>query len=228
MGRENVEPRAPGHVEVDLLIQAAGAVRRLHVHAVHDLHHLGQIQGEAVDSILAVQPCDMLHGVVLRMIGEEKDSRQIVEPNVILDARIGIPKTEHDRRFDGRIKIGDPVVVQEIDVVVVNAADAEPQEIMKAARDSGIDAGGGRALDIHIAGGDGEGRIHVRAEIDRLFGRDRRGLDCRLGDGDPNVGKILGAKARTERRDQRKHQSCEGGERQRDSSMAGGEVHWAR
>ena len=111
------------------------------------------------------------------MVREEKGGRQVVESNVILDARVGIAKTEHDRRFDRRVKIGDPVVVQEIDVVVVNGANIQAQEVMKAARDAGIDAGRRRALNVRIAGVDRKWRIQVRVQIDRLFGCDRRAFD---------------------------------------------------
>src|SRR6266404_3299279 len=139
----NVEPRPAGDVEIYLLIQTAPAVLRLNIHAVHDLHHLREIQSEPVDSILALEPDHVLDGIVFIVIGEKKNGWEIIEPEVVLGACLGVTNPDHDRGLDRGVKIGDPQVMGEIDVVIVDTADGEAELVMETARDSGIKAGGG-------------------------------------------------------------------------------------
>jgi hypothetical protein len=89
---------------------------------------------------------------------------------------------------------------------------------MKPARDAGIDAGRRRALDLRFVGSDREGRVYVRAQVDRLFRRDWRRLD-RFGRGDPNVGKILREETRAQQRAERNRRNAKG-DKQRGCSLA--------
>ena len=81
----------------------------------------------------------MLQRVVLRVVREEKEARDVIEPQIIILARFGVADAQHDRWLDRGVIIRDAIVMREVDVVVVDAADRKAEFVMKTARDTGID-----------------------------------------------------------------------------------------
>src|SRR3954469_21116409 len=84
--------------------------------------------------MLAFQADDMLDGVRLRMIGEEKDARSIVEPDVILLARDDIAVTQGQAGLNRKVVIVDAIVFGEINIVVIHAAEVETKRVVKLMR----------------------------------------------------------------------------------------------
>ena len=64
----------------------------------------------------------LLKGVILRMIGKQKQARRVIESNVIIFASVNIARAESEHRFNREVIIGNTIRLTDVNVVIVNAA----------------------------------------------------------------------------------------------------------
>src|SRR6266568_1914582 len=118
--------------------------------------------------MVSFQTNQMLDRVILRVVGEEENTRNVIEPDIVLLTPYDVAEAKRDRWFDRDIIIRNSVCLADVDVVVINAANGQAQCILKAARLGGIATLGG-GLDVR------SGRFVRRAYFDRGSGLRRLG-----------------------------------------------------
>ena len=131
---KNVDACPRAHVEIGEIAGNRCVGPPDEIGAVEDLDVLCKHEIESAKPMVTFQADQMLDGVVLSVIEKEKNTRGVIESNIVFLLLKNVAQTESDRRFDSEIIIRDRIELADVDVVVVDAADAEEQTILETTR----------------------------------------------------------------------------------------------
>ena len=115
-------------------MQSSRVERAVKVRAIKYGHVLAQIQRQTAEPILTFEVDQMLNGILFRVIDEQNDTRHVIQTDVVSPAPFDVAEPKGYPRLDREIVIGYPVRMADIDIVVINSPNSQPQIVVKAAR----------------------------------------------------------------------------------------------